>query len=81
MTQEQIIDILNNSQKEFKGINEANLDSADTLVAMFEKQKLEFAIEQLKKIKIAVSDKNPFTVYNIGHQIQELEQKLQELEK
>ena len=44
-----------------------------------EKQKLEFAIEQLKKIKIAVSDKNPFTVYNIAHQIQELEQKLSEL--
>ena len=44
-----------------------------------EKQKLEFAIEQLRKIKIAVSDKNPFTVYNIAHQIQELEQKLSEL--
>lgn len=45
----------------------------------FEKQKLEFAIEQLRKIKIAVSNKNPFTVYNIAHQIQELEQKLSEL--
>lgn len=44
-----------------------------------EKQKLEFAIEQLRKIKIAVSDKNPFTVYNIAHQIQELEQKLSKL--
>ena len=44
-----------------------------------EKQKLEFAIEQLKKIKIAISDKNPFTLYNIKHQIEELQKQLEQL--
>lgn len=50
MTQEQIIDVLNEAQTEFKGINEANIHSADILITMFEKQKLEFAIEQLKEV-------------------------------
>lgn len=55
------------------------LSQSTPLIPEIEKQKLEFAIEQLRKIKIAVSDKNPFTVYNIAHQIQELEQKLSKL--
>lgn len=46
-----------------------------------EREKLKFAIEQLKEIKIAISDKNPFTLYSISNKIIELEQQLKELEK
>lgn len=77
MKQEQILDILNNSQKEFNGVNEANLDSADILAAMFEKQKLEFAIEQLKEFKDHYQEK--IGTGKIWNRIKELEQKIQEL--
>ena len=73
MTQEQIIDVLNETQKEFKGINEANIHSADILRATFEKEKLEFAIEQLKRFRECTFGKG----VNV---IKELEQKLSELE-
>ena len=36
--EEQIIDILNKSQNEFKGINEANLDSAFHIEKLIEKK-------------------------------------------
>lgn len=37
-------------------------------------------IDVLTDIKIAVSDKNPFTLYNIANKIQELKQQLKQLE-
>ncbi len=43
-------------------------------------EKIKAQIEVLKQIKIAVSDKNPFTYYNIGTQVLELEKQLNELE-
>lgn len=72
MTQEQIVDVLNEAQTEFKGINEANIHSADILIIMFEKQKLEFAIEQLKRFRECTFGKGKDV-------IKELEQKLSEL--
>lgn len=72
MNQEQIIDVLNEAQTEFKGINEANIHSADILITMFEKQKLEFAIEQLKRFRECTFGKGKYV-------IKELEQKLSEL--
>lgn len=79
MKQEQIIDILNNSQKEFKGINEANLDSADILKALFEKQKLEFAIRELMWVNILIPFEHQYAKDCIDNKIKELEQKLSEL--
>lgn len=75
MTQEQIIDILNMSQQDFKGINEANLDSAEVIMAVFEKHKLKFAIEQLKQIE---SHYKGSAFGMVQSKIKELEQKFQE---
>lgn len=44
-----------------------------------EKQKLKFAIEQIKSISLGLSDGNTVTVYNLSQKIKELEQKLSEL--
>jgi phage I-like protein len=42
-------------------------------------EKIKAQIAVLSKIKIAVSDKNPLTYYNIGEQVLELEKQLNEL--
>jgi hypothetical protein len=41
---------------------------------------LQAQIDVLKNIKIAISDKNPFTLYNVAHKIHELQQQLKQLE-
>jgi hypothetical protein len=41
---------------------------------------LQAQIDVLKNIKIAISDKNPFTLYNVAHIIHELQQQLKQLE-
>lgn len=41
-----------------------------------EKQKLEFAIQQLKSVSLGLSDANTVTVYNLLQKIKELEQQL-----
>ena len=79
MTQEEIIDVLNEAQNEFHGTNEANTHSADILMNMFEKEKLEFAIEQLKEIHYNPKS-NFFWLTSNGKKIKELEQKLKEYE-
>lgn len=44
-----------------------------------ERQKLEFAIKELKSISLGFSDANTVTVYNLSQKIKELEQKLSKL--
>lgn len=44
-----------------------------------ERQKLEFAIKQLKSISLGLSDANTVTAYNLLQKIKELEQRLSDL--
>jgi hypothetical protein len=46
-----------------------------------EKQKLEFAIQQLKSVSLGLSDANTVTVYNLLQKIKELEQQLKQYDK
>ena len=41
---------------------------------------LQSQIDVLKSIKIAISDHNPFTIYNIANKIHEIQQQLEKLE-